>query len=91
MKYQKWTDNYKDLQAKNLNKVIFYRLGDFYEVLGIGAMVAANALDLTLTTRDCGEEERIMMCGIPYHCRTEYQEKLEQSEIKAMFYEGETL
>ncbi len=53
-------DQYKDF-------ILFYRLGDFYEMFFEDAQIAAAELDLTLTGRDCGEEERAPMCGVPYH------------------------
>ena len=53
-------NNYKDY-------LLFYRLGDFYEMFFDDAIVASRALELTLTGRDCGEAERAPMCGVPFH------------------------
>ena len=56
--------------------IIFYRLGDFYEMFFEDAIKASKLLDLTLTGRDCGLEERAPMCGIPYHAADTYIAKL---------------
>ena len=55
---------------------MFYRLGDFYEMFGNDAKTTANALDLTLTGRDCGLKERIPMTGISFHAADAYIAKL---------------
>ena len=62
-------DRYKDC-------LIFYRLGDFYEMFFDDAVKASKILDLTLTGRDCGLEERAPMCGVPYHAVDSYIAKL---------------
>ena len=66
------------LQVKEQNKdcIIFYRLGDFYEMFFEDAVKASALLDLTLTGRDCGLEERAPMCGIPFHAADTYIAKL---------------
>ncbi len=56
--------------------IIFYRLGDFYEMFFDDAIKASSLLDLTLTGRDCGLEERAPMCGVPYHAADLYISKL---------------
>ena len=58
---------YLDIQRKYPDSVIAYRLGDFYEVFGENAVKIAEELDLTLTGRDCGLDERVPMVGFPYH------------------------
>ncbi len=68
--------NYLDLQQQNSDCILFMRLGDFYEVLGENAVKAAQILDLTLTGKNCGFEERVPMCGIPYHASENYFIKL---------------
>ena len=57
------------LEIKNQYKdyVLFYRLGDFYEMFFEDAIAVSRDLELTLTGRDCGEAERAPMCGIPFH------------------------
>lgn len=67
--YLKVKENYKDC-------ILFYRLGDFYEMFFEDAKKASELLDLTLTGRDCGLEERAPMCGIPYHAADTYIAKL---------------
>ena len=66
------------LQVKEQHKdcIIFYRLGDFYEMFFDDAVKASNLLDLTLTGRDCGLEERAPMCGVPFHASEMYISKL---------------
>ena len=56
--------------------ILFYRLGDFYEMFFDDAKLAAKELELTLTGKDCGLEERAPMCGIPYHSAEVYLNRL---------------
>lgn len=58
---------YQDIKEKNNDCILFYRLGDFYEMFFDDAVLASKELELTLTGRDCGQEERAPMCGVPYH------------------------
>ena len=58
------------------NAIVFFRLGDFYEMFFEDAQLVSRELDLTLTGKDCGEEERAPMCGIPYHACEPYIGKL---------------
>ena len=67
---------YLRVQKANPDSIVVYRLGDFYEVMGEKAEQAATVLDLTLTGRDVGLDERIPMCGFPYHVAEQYIEKL---------------
>ena len=60
-------EKYQALQQQNPAYVIAYRLGDFYEILGDKAVAIAREIDLTLTSRDCGLDERVPMIGFPYH------------------------
>ena len=70
--YQK----YMQTQNQNPQAVIAYRLGDFFEVFGDNAIKIANRLDLTLTGRDCGLDERVPMVGFPYHASDTYFRKI---------------
>ena len=70
---------YSELQKANPDSIIVYRLGDFYEVMGEKAEQAATILDLTLTGRNVGLDERIPMCGFPYHVADRYFGKLTDS------------
>ncbi len=68
--------HYLEVKEKHPDCLIFYRLGDFYEMFFDDAIKASGLLDLTLTGRDCGLEERAPMCGIPYHASELYISKL---------------
>ena len=63
-------------QGDNPDIIYFKRIGDFYEVMGENAKIIAEELDLTLTSRKIGQEERVPMCGIPYHALDNYLKKL---------------
>ena len=65
-------EKYQALQQQNPAYVIAYRLGDFYEILGDKAVAIAREINLTLTSRDCGLEERVPMIGFPYHAAEIY-------------------
>ena len=67
---------YLDIQSKYPDSVIAYRLGDFYEIFGENAVKIAEQLDLTLTGRDCGIDERVPMVGFPYHAADNCFKKL---------------
>ena len=66
------------LQIKEQNKdcILFFRLGDFYEMFFDDAKLASKELELTLTGRDCGQEERAPMCGVPFHSSESYIARL---------------
>ena len=69
-------EKYQALQQQNPACVIAYRLGDFYEILGDKAVAIAREIDLTLTSRDCGLEERVPLVGFPYHASENYFSKI---------------
>lgn len=69
-------DKYHILQQQNPNSAVAYRLGDFYEIMGEKAVEIAREIDLTLTSRDCGLEERVPMIGFPYHAAEIYFAKI---------------
>ena len=60
-------EQYFEIKDQYKDYLLFYRLGDFYEMFFDDAIVASRALGLTLTGRDCGEAERAPMCGVPFH------------------------
>ena len=62
--------------------ILFYRLGDFYEMFFEDALTASRELEITLTGKDCGLEERAPMCGVPYHALEGYLSKLVQKGYK---------
>ncbi len=68
--------HYIAVKERYKDSVVFYRLGDFYEMFFEDAVKVSKILDLTLTGRDCGLEERAPMCGIPYHAADTYIAKL---------------
>ena len=68
--------HYLNIQNKYSDAVVALLVGDFYEVFGANAVKIAKELDMTLTGRDCGLEERIPMIGIPHHAADSYIEKL---------------
>ncbi len=67
---------YKEIKENNKDCIIFYRLGDFYEMFFDDAIVASKELELTLTGRDCGLENRAPMCGVPFHSCDAYINRL---------------
>jgi DNA mismatch repair protein MutS len=72
---------YLEIKKDNPDSILFFRLGDFYEMFADDAKLASQELDLTLTSRDHGkhqkpEEERVPMCGIPYHASDSYIARL---------------
>ena len=68
--------HYLAIKEKYKDCIVFYRLGDFYEMFFDDAIKVSKLLDLTLTGRDCGLEERAPMCGVPYHAADTYVAKL---------------
>ncbi|MFH1192275.1 MAG: DNA mismatch repair protein MutS [bacterium] len=67
---------YFKIKEKNKDNILFFRLGDFYEMFGEDAIKASRILDITLTARHKGTENEIPMCGIPYHAGSQYIAKL---------------
>ncbi len=67
---------YLDVKSRYPDAIVFFRLGDFYEMFFEDAVYAARALDLTLTTRDKGKEDPVPMCGVPHHAARGYLAKL---------------
>ncbi len=73
---------YLELKEKYPETIILYRLGDFYEMFFEDAELVSRELELTLTGRDCGLEERAPMCGVPYHAVDTYLNRLVQKGYK---------
>jgi len=67
---------YLDVKARYPDAIVFFRLGDFYEMFHEDAVYVARTLSLTLTTRDKGKEDPVPMCGIPHHAARGYLQKL---------------
>ena len=79
-KYLETKEKYKDC-------ILFYRLGDFYEMFFEDALIAARELEITLTGKDCGLPERAPMAGIPHHAAEVYAEKLIEKGYKVAICE----
>lgn len=80
-------EQYFEVKDKYKDYILFYRLGDFYEMFFEDAQVASRELELTLTGRDCGEEQRAPMCGVPYHSAEGYIGKLISAGYKVAICE----
>lgn len=78
---------YFEIKNKNRDFILFYRLGDFYEMFFDDAKTASRELELTLTGRDCGQEERAPMCGVPFHSAEGYIAKLVRKGYKVAICE----
>ncbi|MDR3540588.1 MAG: DNA mismatch repair protein MutS [Desulfosporosinus sp.] len=78
---------YRGIKAKAPDAILFYRLGDFYEMFGEDAELAAPILQIALTGRDAGEGNRIAMCGVPYHALDNYLSKLVKAGHKVAICE----
>lgn len=78
---------YFEIKEKNKDCILFYRLGDFYEMFYEDAILASRELELTLTGRDCGQEERAPMCGVPFHSCEGYIAKLVSKGYKVAICE----
>lgn len=78
--YLELKENYKDC-------IVLYRLGDFYEMFFDDAIVASKVLEIALTGRDCGLEERAPMCGVPHHAIDNYIPKLIENGLKVAICE----
>ena len=78
--YLQKKEEYKDC-------ILFYRLGDFYEMFFDDAITASKELEITLTGKDCGQEERAPMCGVPFHAANMYIAKLIEKGYKVAICE----
>ena len=78
---------YLEIKEENLDNILFFRLGDFYEMFFEDAITASRELELTLTGKSCGLEEKVPMCGIPYHSANIYIEKLVEKGFKVAICE----
>jgi DNA mismatch repair protein MutS len=67
---------YKKIKQKHQDCIVFFRLGDFYEMFFEDAITASKELEIALTGRDCGLEKRAPMCGVPFHAAENYISKL---------------
>lgn len=83
-KLTKSMQKYCETKDKNPDALLFYQLGDFYEMFFDDAIITSKVLDLTLTGKDCGLPERAPMCGIPIHAIDNYLPKLVQAGYKVV-------
>lgn len=73
---------YARIKEDNQDKILFYRLGDFYEVFFEDAIIVSKELELVLTGKDCGLDERAPMAGIPHHSSTTYMNRMVEKGYK---------
>ena len=78
---------YFEIKHQYKDYLLFYRLGDFYEMFFDDAITASRELELTLTGRDCGEAERAPMCGVPFHSAENYIARLIEKGFKVAICE----
>ena len=74
--YTPMMKQYLDMKKANPDSILFFRLGDFYEMFFDDAKIASRELELTLTGKDCGQEEWAPMCGVPFHSYESYVARL---------------
>lgn len=79
--------HYLEIKEQYKDCIIFYRLGDFYEMFFDDAKTASRELEITLTGRDCGQEERAPMCGVPFHAAESYIARLIEKGYKVAICE----
>lgn len=80
-------EQYFKIKEQHKDHILFFRLGDFYEMFYDDALTASKELELTLTGRDCGQEERAPMCGVPYHSSEAYIARLIKKGYKVAICE----
>jgi len=86
-KYTPMIEQYLKIKAEHQDSFLFFRLGDFYELFFDDAVEAARELEITLTSRDGGGEDRIPMCGVPHHSATTYIKNLVDKGFKVAICE----
>ena len=87
MSYTPMIKQYKGIKEQNKDCILFFRLGDFYEMFFEDALLASKELEIVLTQRDCGENQKCPMCGIPYHVSDVYINKLVSKGYKVAICE----
>jgi len=78
---------WKKFKDEHPDKIVFFRMGDFYEVFGEDALIAAPILEVVLTTRDRDVKDPLPMCGVPYHAIEIYLQKLIKAGLKGVIVE----
>lgn len=87
MSYTPMMKQYLEIKKEYKDAILFFRLGDFYEMFFDDALTASGVLEITLTGRDAGQPERVPMCGIPYHAADVYIARLIQKGYKVAICE----
>jgi len=85
--YTPMMEQYFEIKKQYQDCILLFRLGDFYEMFFDDAITASKVLEIALTGRDCGQEERAPMCGVPYHAVDGYISKLIENGYKAAICE----
>ena len=86
-KYSPMIEQYLSVKNNYKDTLLFYRVGDFYELFFDDAKIASRELELVLTGKDAGVEERVAMCGVPHHAAKGYLEKLVERGYKVAIVE----
>ncbi|NMB01671.1 MAG: DNA mismatch repair protein MutS [Firmicutes bacterium] len=87
MKLTPMMKQYYEIKEQYSDSILFFRLGDFYEMFGEDAKVASKVLEIALTSREAGPQGRIPMCGVPHHAAEGYLEKLVRSGYRVALCE----
>lgn len=87
MQYSPMIRQYLTIKEQYQDVIVFFRLGDFYEMFFNDAIVASKELEITLTGKDAGTSERVPMCGVPFHSATTYIDKLTEKGYKVAIVE----
>ena len=86
-KYTPMIEQYLEVKEANPDTILFYRIGDFYEMFFEDAKIASRELDLVLTGKNAGKEEKVPMCGIPHHAASSYIQRLIKKGYKVSICE----
>lgn len=86
-KYTPMMEQYLKIKEQYKYTLLFYRLGDFYELFFDDAIIASRELEITLTGKDCGQKERAPMCGVPFHSAEGYIARLVEKGYKVAICE----
>ena len=87
MQYTPMIRQYLQIKKNYQDMIVFFRLGDFYEMFFNDAIIASKELEIVLTGKDAGVKERVPMCGIPYHAASAYIDKLTEKGYKVAIVE----
>lgn len=86
-KYTPMIQQYLEIKKDYTDAIVFFRIGDFYEMFFDDAFTASRELEIALTGKDAGVDERVPMCGIPFHAYAQYAEKLVANGHKVVIVE----